>query len=1022
MAVLLVGSAVPAVVPTAAAQSGNAQVAIEEIQRPDGATDASPYAGETVTTAGTVTAVVSEGYYVQNGTGAYSGVYVYTGSQPSVAPGDAVAVTAPVTEYYNLTELDATAESASTTVTGTAPAPDPVALDTGAVGAERYEGVLVTVSNATATATPGQYGEWTVDDGSGAVAVDDVTAGDATTPNETGRVVTNLTGPLFYSFGAFKIQPQAVGPITAPPDDGSEGDDGSAGDGGAPGAGTPANATTLTLLSYNDVQTAASNPTAMGRLAGAVNERRGAHDNPTVVVGGGDQVSPSSLSPVSNWTVPVAATNAIDPAADVVGNHDLDYGFDAVPNYTAASEYPWLLANVRAEDGGGVPGTENYTIVERDGVRVGIVGLVDEAIEPKTAVDFDEAGYEVADYSEVGAEVATELKTEENVDVVVAAAHIGVGDSKELARETENIDVIVTGDDEVAYEPQVTDGAVIMEAEGRAAYLGELNLTVGANGSVAMADGRLLSVAGEESVPVNETVEGIVSSARGEYLSAVIGRTTVPLDSTFAANYHDETAWGNLVTDAFRAQTGAEVAVTNAGGIRGDFTFSPGNVTYDDVYTSLPFGNTLVTKRLSGAELTELLASQVVTLESGGGQQYGQEAQLQVSGVTYEMVAHEGADSVVRDVYVGGEPLRANATYNVTVNSYMAGWDDLADDPTVSTDLTLYGTAVADYIERQGTVSPRDTNRIRRVDREVGTEWIFAADGSTVPVHYEVPEAVVSVNDSAVRVENATGAALAAERVRLTGDDLLVSFDRGDFGEFAAASDHLQLYAGYTDAEYDGQRSYFDDSVLNGDLEGWESLATENGSEPDDGGGEDRRSPRALRADAVETVDALDADAGRYESARDRASERFDGSREYYRGPVRTESATLFTDDAVGVQALTAFAGTGGETNATAAADLVVRADNRTAAREVADARRLLNDSREDIDSEGVLRSMASHLDNADRMYDRAERTMDRARDAEGRRAIRLRASAIRQLRQSWRQAHRVVERAVERTDATMPE
>ncbi|WP_415381798.1 5'-nucleotidase C-terminal domain-containing protein [Halosimplex sp. TS25] len=1015
MALLLVASAVPAVVPTAAAQAGNAQVSIEEIQRPDGPTDASPYAGENVTTSGTVTAVVAEGYYIQNGTGGYSGVYVYTGGQPTVAQGDAVEVTAPVTEYYNLTELDATAESASVTVTGTAPTPDPVALDTGAVGAERYEGVLVTVSNATVSSTPGQYGEWAVDDGSGEVAIDDVTAGDATTPNETGRVVANLTGPVFYSFGAFKIQPQAVGPITAA-DDGSEGDD------GAPGDDVSGNATTLTVLSYNDVQTAASNPMAMGRLAGAVNERRAAHENPTVVVGGGDQVSPSSLSPVSNWTVPVAATNAIDPAADVVGNHDLDYGFDAVPNFTAASEYPWLLANVRADDGGGIPGTENYTIVERDGVRVGIVGLVDDAIEPKTAVDFDEAGYEVADYSEVGGEVATELKTEENVDVVVAAAHIGVGDSKELARETENIDVIVTGDDEVAYEPQVTDGAVIMEAEGRAAYLGELNLTVGANGSVAMDDGRLLSVAGEESVPVNETAEGIVSSARGKFLSEVIGRTTVPLNSTFAANYHDETAWGNLVTDAFRAETGAEVAVTNAGGIRGDFVIEPGNVTYDDVYTSLPFGNTLVTKRLSGAELRDLLASQVVTLESGSGQQYGQEAQLQVSGVTYDMVAHEGADPVVRDVYVDGEPLRPNATYNVTVNSYMAGWDDLADDPTVSTDLTLYGTAVADYIERQGTVSPRDTNRIRRVDREVGTEWVFGANNGSVPVHYEVPDSVLSVDNSSVRVENATGAALAAERVRLTGDDLIVYFDRGEFGSFAAASDHLGLYAGYTDAEYDGQRSYFDRSVLNGDLDGWEALATENESAPDDGGDDARVDPRALKANAVELTDALDADGGRYESARDRASERFDDSRDHYRGPVRTESAKLFTDDAIGVQALTAFAGTDAEANATAAADLVLRADNRTAHRELVDARRLLNESREELDNEGVVRSMESHLDNAERTYDRAERTMDRARNADGQRAIRLRASGVRQLRQSWRQAHHVVERAVERTDATAPE
>ncbi|MFB6252381.1 MAG: 5'-nucleotidase C-terminal domain-containing protein [Halobellus sp.] len=824
-------SSVAAVAPTALAQSQQQRVSIDSIQRPSGNTDASPYAGTNVTTSGTVTAVANEGYYIQNGTGAYSGVYVYTGSQPSVTPGDVVEVSAPVTEYYNLTELDASAGGASTTVTGTTAPPTPVTLDTGSVGQERYEGVLVTVPSATVTQPPGQYGEWAVDDGSGSIAVDDVTTGASATPNETGATVESLTGPVFYSFGTFKLQPTSIGRITSPTD------------GGAESPASPTNGTTLTVLSYNDIQTAASDPTAMGRLAGAVNERRGAHGNPTVVVGGGDQVSPSSLSPVSNWTVPIAATNVIDPAADVVGNHDLDYGFDAVANFSTASKYPWLLANVRAKNGGGVPGTQNYTIVERDGVRIGIVGLVDDAIKPKTVAEFEKQGYTVTDYSRVGERVATKLKAEKNVDVVIAAAHIGVGDSKELARETSNIDVIVTGDDEVRYEPQVTSGTVIMEAQARAAYLGEANLTVSENGSVAFQDGRLLTVAGNDVVPVNGTVRDTVASARGELLSTVIGRTTVPLNSTFAANYHDETAWGNLITDAFRAKTGAEVAITNAGGIRGNFVIEPGNVTYGDVYTSLPFGNTLVTKRVTGSELRTLLASQVVTLESIEGQQYGQEASLQVSGVSYEMVAHDGSTPVIRDVYVNGEPLRANATYNVTVNSYMAGWDDFSDDPTVSSDYTLYGTAVANYIEARGTVSPRDTNRIRRVDREVGSEWIFARGGRYVPIHYDVPDSVVSVNASSVRLQNATGAALSADRVRLRDDDLLVYFDRGEFHSFAGASTHLQVYAHYTDARYDDQRAYFEQSVLNGGLESWQPATdTAPPEEEDDDEREDERA------------------------------------------------------------------------------------------------------------------------------------------------------------------------------------
>ncbi|WP_408960301.1 5'-nucleotidase C-terminal domain-containing protein [Natrinema sp. 74] len=818
---VLVVSSVAAVAP-AGAMTQPQTVSIQEIQRPNGSSGSSPYAGTNVTTTGTVTGVTAERYYIQNGTGHYSGVSVYTGSQPQFEPGDVVEVTAPVKEFHDQTELDATVSSARQTKTGTASVPAAADLDTGSVGQEAYEGVLVEVHNATVTATPGQYGEWAVDDSSGDIAVDDVSAGDAATPNETGGTVDTLRGPVSYSFGTYKIQPKHVGTTTPPSDDGSSDD------------GTPTDSTTLTVLSYNDLQTAASNPNATGRLVGAVNERRAAHTNPTVVVGGGDQVSPSSLSPVSNWTVPVATTNVADPAADVVGNHDLDYGFAAVEEYTNASEYPWLLANVRHEDGGSVPGTQNYTIVERDGVKIGIVGLVDEAIKSKTAVDFDANGYRVADYSTVGSEIATKLKEENGVDVVIAAAHIGVPGSKELARETEHIDVIVTGDDEVAYSPQKTDETVIMEAEGRAAYLGELNLTVSKNGSVAMQDGRLLTVADNGDIPINETAHSIVADARSESLLRVIGKTESRLNSTFAANYHDETAWGNVITDAFRNQTGAEVAITNAGGIRGNFVIDRGNVTYDDVYTSLPFGNTLVTKRLNGTELTNLLESQVVTLDSDTGQQHGAEASLQVSGVTYEFVPHEGAEPIIRDVSVGGEPLQANATYNVTVNSYMAGWDDLADEPMVSQEYTLYGTAVAKYIEAKGTIAPEDTNRIRRVDREVGAEWLFPGGGKQIPIHYEVPDTVDSVNASTVQIENATTGTLQAERVTFTGDDLVMYFDREAFATLATGSTDLQVYAKYNDSVYDSQFVYFDNAVLNGDLENWQRYADDGRDEDDD--------------------------------------------------------------------------------------------------------------------------------------------------------------------------------------------
>jgi len=574
--------------------------------------------------------------------------------------------------------------------------------------------------------------------------------------------------------------------------------------------------TTLTLLTYNDVQTAAAENTTLPRMVTLLNERRAAHDNPTVTVGGGDEVSPHALSPLSQWRVPVDALNVLDPDAEVIGNHDLDYGFDSVGNVSADSEFPWLLANiVDAETGDPIPGTEPYTIVERDGVTVGVVGLADEAIESKTAVDFDEAGYELQNYSTVASEYATMLTDEHNVDVVVAAAHIGIPESKTLARTTDNVDVVVVGDDEVEYEPQETDGTVIVEAEARAEHVGEVNLTV-EDGDVTSWNGRLLNVT--EDVPKNETVSAIISDAREDELNEVAGRTTEPLDARFSSNYHDETALGNTITDAFRAQTGADVAITNAGGIRSNSVYGPGNVTVGDVYNVLPFRNTLVTVELTGAELEQLLASQVVTMESETGRRYGPEAQLQVSGVTYEWASHESQDPI-RDAWVNGEPVDDDATYDVTVNSYMAGWDGsvLADAPRVSTSDVLYGTALLEYLQANSPVTPDDANRIRRVDDFSAVESVSVRQGAAT-VALDAPEGINGTAPDSFYVTHADSSErIAAESVTIGEETVEVEFAMSDLAPFLGQNGDVELYGKYETTAYD--RVYFEYSVLNADFE-----------------------------------------------------------------------------------------------------------------------------------------------------------------------------------------------------------
>jgi len=581
---------------------------------------------------------------------------------------------------------------------------------------------------------------------------------------------------------------------------------------------TSAAETTVTILATNDMEGALVDAQKAGRLATLLEQRRAAHDNPTVTVGAGDDLGPHALSPLSQWRLPVQVMNTMGFDADAVGNHDLDYGFDSFANASDSSEFDWVNANlVDRESGDPIDGAEPYRIVDRDGVRVGIVGITNTQIGSKLGKNLTAEGYEVLDPTSTAMEYASELKSEENVDVVVVTGQLGVPLAEEIAQQSSNVDVVLTGDDEQKYAPTEIGGTVVVEPEGKGNYIAEINLTV-SDGAVTAWDGQLIE--NTEDVPVNEEVSSLIESERSDDLGTTLGTTEVELDARFGSNYPDETALGNMITDAFRWKTGADVAITNAGGIRSNSVYGPGDVTADDVYSVLPFDNTLVTVELTGAEIKQLLASQATPTRDN---RFGSQAQLQVSGVQYEWAdtAFITSDQKINDAYVNGEPIQDDETYTVTVNSFMAGWEDsvLEDAPRVSVTDTLYGTALAEYIEAQGTVAPEDTDRIRRVDTEVASAPVLSDREGRATAVVRRPAFAETVDEGSFFVLNESGHRLDAKSVKVTDNRVFVRFDDAALADLADDSEDLQVYGHYVDPTTNDIRAAWDHSVMNTDIE-----------------------------------------------------------------------------------------------------------------------------------------------------------------------------------------------------------
>jgi endonuclease I len=162
---------------------------------------ASPFLNQVVSTTGVVTANLGSGFFIQDGTGEWNGLYVYDpGRNPSI--GDSLIMTGTIAEYYEKTELKSITDYYFISANHTLPAP---ALITCQQAGEAYEGVLIKVANATCTDAEYQanFYMWTVNDGTADLLVHNTSVFEY---EPTQGEVYTVTGPLDYDFDEWKIQ------------------------------------------------------------------------------------------------------------------------------------------------------------------------------------------------------------------------------------------------------------------------------------------------------------------------------------------------------------------------------------------------------------------------------------------------------------------------------------------------------------------------------------------------------------------------------------------------------------------------------------------------------------------------------------------------------------------------------------------------------------------------------------------------------------------------------------------------
>lgn len=384
-----------------------------------------------------------------------------------------------------------------------------------------------------------------------------------------------------------------------------------------------------------------------------------------------------------------------------VGNHDMDNGLANLQKQAKLLHMPLLSVNMIGKNGQLLfPG---YHVFERGGLKIAVIGVMGQNAYEAIAGD-RRKDVSILDPVATLKQVVPQLR--DQVDLVVVLSHIGHEEEVALASQVPGIDLIVGGHShtKVPHPVAVQSGdrtTLVVQAFQWGEYVGRLDLTVDA-GRIQSYNGELVPVttALQPDPAVQATVDQYASQLAAQ-MGVVVGKSNYEFDN--GRKNEGDTPLGNLISDCLREQTRADVGIMNSGGIRSGLP--KGDIKRGDVFSMLPFENRVVTVKLKGTQLQQILDFAASRL--------GKNGTLQVSGVTFV-----GQNEKATEVKVGGAPLDPAKTYTVATIDYIASGNDGAEVFKQATDVKPTGQLIRDaffdFLKRHPVVDAPATGRIQK--------------------------------------------------------------------------------------------------------------------------------------------------------------------------------------------------------------------------------------------------------------------------------------------------------------------
>jgi 5'-nucleotidase len=429
-----------------------------------------------------------------------------------------------------------------------------------------------------------------------------------------------------------------------------------------PGAKAPEPLNPVRFLLINDVYVADTLSDGTGGLARVATVRNRLADQGQVLfVLAGDFLSPSLLSKYYSGRQMVETLNAAKLDYATFGNHEFELPRDTLIARIGESSFKWLSANCTLADGSPFPKVVPWDTVRVSGHLVGLFGLT---------LRGDYRSYVRCTDPDSAAVIAVDTLTALKADLIVGLTHQSVGADRDLLRSEPRLDLILGGHEHEAHD-SVVSGRHVLKADANARSAQFVTLWGGkGEWRQAVALVKIESRLPDDTATAR-VVEGWADSLRRRLGPArSVGRADAPIDARDGVSRRRESAIGNLVTDAMRSGTGADVGLLNAGAMRLDDVIPAGPISSYQVESIFLFADEtrIVTFPLTGSRLREVLEHAVSDRALGTG------AFLQVSGIefSYDRSQRPGRRLVGDPRRPGGGAIGADDTVRVAMAAFPA--------------------------------------------------------------------------------------------------------------------------------------------------------------------------------------------------------------------------------------------------------------------------------------------------------------------------------------------------------------